>query len=154
MPITPRPIVRLAVALLATGLALSPKAIEAQAPLPKDSLELGRKYAFWLMSGTADSLVANMRPDVVAALGGRDGLLEGTATIANRAGTEVRVIEERFIWRNGQRQYLRKSQMSILPEPFVLRFVMLADGSVAGIGMSPESAAPPADSGGPAIRKP
>ncbi|MDH5234529.1 MAG: hypothetical protein OEW77_06175 [Gemmatimonadota bacterium] len=44
--------------------------------------------------------------------------------------------------------------MTTLPEPFVLRFVMLEDGSIDGIGMGPESATPPADSGGVAIRKP
>lgn len=132
----------------------APKAASPTKPLPADSLELGRRFSSWMFTANIDSLMVYMRPELVADIGGRDGIAAGQQTIAERAGTEVRVIEERFIWRNGKRQYLRKSQMTILPEPFVLRFVMNDDGSIDGIGMGPESATPPADSGGVAIRKP
>jgi len=134
--------------------ALLVPTLGAQQPLPADSLELGRKYAFWFLTGAVDSLTAHMTPDVAQALGGRAGLLDGHTMVATRAGIEVRLLEERFAWRNGQRQYWRRMQMSVLEEPFLLRFVLRADGSIGGLGMGPASAAPPVDSGGAAIRQP
>lgn len=140
--------------LLAGALALGAPLLEAQKSLPADSLELGRTYARWFMAGGTDSLLAVMRPDLIASLGGRAGVLDGQAMVATRAGAESGLIEERFVWRNGQRQYWRKMQMTVLEEPFLLRFVILEDGGIGGIGMGPASAAPPVDSGGAAIIKP
>jgi hypothetical protein len=65
--------------------------------------------------------------------------------IATRAGNEVSVIEEKFITRNGARQYWRTAKMDILEEPFLLRWVISPEGKIAGIGMGPASQAPPID---------
>ena len=85
-------------------------------------------------------------------MGGRAGIVDAQAMVADRAGVEKRVIEERFVWRNGRRQYWRVMEMSGLAEPFVLRFVMDEEGRIAGIGLGPQSATPPVDSGGVAIK--
>jgi hypothetical protein len=63
-------------------------------------------------------------------------------TIASRAGSEVSVIEEKFITRNGARQYWRTAKMDILPEAFLLRWVISPEGRIAGVGMGPASQAP------------
>lgn len=137
---------------VALGLLLVAGTAGAQRPLPADSLARARTWSFWFMAGAVDSLTSRMLPDVLQQMGGRDGLAQAQAMVAERAGVEKRVIEERFVWRNGRRQYWRVMETSAMEEPFVLRFVMDEEGRIAGIGLGPKSATPPVDSGGVAIR--
>lgn len=140
----------LTLAALAAAALAAPAA--AQAKLPNDSLELGRKWAEWFLTGRADSVAAYMMPDALASVRGVSGIQEGQAMVAERAGSFKKLIEERFVWRNGARQYWRVMEMTVIPEPFVLRFVMRSDGLIAGIGLGPLSAVPPIDSSGPSIK--
>jgi len=123
-------------------------------PLPADSLERARRYAFWMMGGSADSVLAHMSEGMRTQVGGKAWIETQQAQIAERAGAEKAVVEERFAWRHDQRQYWRTMAMSALDEPFLLRIVMAPSGEIIGMGMSPASMAPPADSAGPPIRKP
>ena len=139
-------------AALGAALMLASAPAAAQGPLPADSLSRARTWSFWFMAGVPDSIAAHMLPDVLTSIGGRTGLVDAQAMIAERAGTEKRLVEERFVWRNGKRQYWRVMEMTTLPEPFVLRFVMDEQGRIAGLGLGPQSATPPVDSGGVAIK--
>ena len=125
-------------------LVFTTTSLHAQQRLPADSMELGRKFSLWLYTGQADSLLAYTiqdpeRPTTAADIE-RIGL-----QIASRAGNEVSVIEEKFITRNGARQYWRIAKMDVLEEPFLLRWVITPEGKINGIGMGPLSSAPPID---------
>ena len=123
---------------------LSGTGLSAQQQLPADSMELGRKYTMWFYTGMADSLLAHMdsanRADMTV-----ERIQQAMLNVATRAGNEVSVVEEKFITRNGARQYWRAAKMDILEEPFLLRWVITPKGQIAGVGMGPLSQAPPID---------
>ena len=144
-----------------SSLGLS-SAVTAQAPrsapaaatksLPSDSLQLGRRYAFWMMGGSADSILAHTDAAMRDRLGGKAGVETQQAQIAEHAGAEKAVLEERWTWRNGMRQYWRTMAMTGLDEPFLLRIVIVPSGEISGIGLGLASMAPKADSAGPPIK--
>ncbi len=134
--------------------AIMVPAASAQTALPADSLERARTAARFFYAGEADSLVARLTPATLESIGGKAGLLEGLSMVGTRAGDEVSVVEERWNMRNGQRQYWRTSKMSIIPEDFLLRINLNAEGMISGIGMGPAANAPPVESVGPVIPKP
>ena len=138
-------------------LALATMAISAPAAaqrLPADSLEIGRRYARWFLAGHADSIAGSIPADWLARLGGRDAIVQSQAVVAERAGREATLIEERFVWRNGKRQYWRTMQMTAMEEHFLLRVVIEHDGRFGGYGIGPAGSAPPVDSSGAPIRRP
>ncbi len=116
------------------------------AQLPADSMQLARKYTQWFYNNQLDSLVAHMdsasRSDPAKAKG---PLQQNLALIAERAGTETEVIEEKFITRNGMRQYWRTAKFSTLGEPLLVRWVMNSKGEVLGAGLGLLRQAPPID---------
>jgi hypothetical protein len=143
--------------LLALSLAL-PAAVSAQASpasapaarpkpaqLPADSMELARKYTIWLYTTQSDSIIAHMDPESRTRPNLKSMIEDGTAQLAMSAGTEQKVLEEKFITRNGSRQYWRKATFSNMSEPFLIRLVMNSKGELAGMGMGPASQAPPID---------
>ena len=136
---------RLIRTLLALGtFTMAGANLQAQQQLPRDSMDLARKYTTWFYTGMADSLLANM--DSAFAAGKSIAEIEqAMAEVASRAGNEVEVLEEKFITRNGMRHYWRSAKMDIMPEPFLLRWVMDSRGKIAGVGMGPLSGAPPID---------
>ena len=129
---------------LCSALFLSATSLGAQQQLPADSMELGRKYTMWFYTGMADSLLAHMdsasRADMTV-----ERIQQAMLNVATRAGNEVSVVEEKFITRNGNRQYWRAAKMDIMEEPFLLRWVITPRGEIAGVGMGPLSQAPPID---------
>jgi hypothetical protein len=146
---------RSGVAAVAAVLSLSiSHDLRAQSPLPNDSLEIGRRYVKWFLTSEVDSLVAHMSERTLAALGGRDGLTTQMVQVAARAGQTGSVVEERFAWRNGQRQYWHAVNTTMLGEPLLVRIVIAPNGEMTGLGLGPLSGAPPVDSGGPPIRRP
>ncbi len=143
---------RAAVAALVTLCLATPAA--AQQALPKDSLELGRKVVGWLMRGPADSVFAYLDIAFSAQVGGVAGITGQQQMLATRAGAETGVMEERFAWRSGKRQYWRTMNVEKLGEPLLVRVVIEPTGLISGLGINPLSMAPPADSAGPPIKKP
>lgn len=115
------------------------------AALPADSFDLARKYTKWFYEQQVDSLVAHHSPEGRndASLPAR--LLNSYKELAARAGKEVWVSDERFITRNGQRQYWRTATFSGFAEPVLVRWVMNAKGEITGLGLGPKSDAPPID---------
>lgn len=142
-----------ALALAAGALLLAAAESPAQR-LPTDSLAIARRYAQWFLGGQTDSLVAHIPPAALADLRGREGIAQAQQTVSDRAGREAAVIEERFVWRGGKRQYWRTMQMTGMEEHFLLRFVLESDGRIGGYGLGLAQQAPPVDSGGPPIRRP
>jgi hypothetical protein len=138
--------------ILALTLSLAGSTVASAQRLPSDSLEVARRYARWSLAGQVDSIVPRVPAGALEALGGRDGIQRAGATVAERAGAELRVIEERFVWRNGKRQYWRTMAMSQMDQHFLLRIVIEHDGRFGGYGLGTPDAAPPTDSGGPPIR--
>ncbi|HEU4699990.1 MAG TPA: hypothetical protein VFS40_12475 [Gemmatimonadales bacterium] len=127
---------------LAGGLALAAP-LQAQAPAaPVDSLALARQLTQWFYHSQWDSLLAHApaddRPSVAE-------LKERLALLTERAGTELWVLEEKFVMRNGRPQYWRTAQFTAMKDPILLRWVIDPKGQVVGMGLGPASQAPPID---------
>jgi len=116
------------------------------APLPADSFDLARKYTRWFYEQQVDSLVAHHSPEGRSDAGLPARLVNSHKELAERAGKEVWVTDERFITRNGQRQYWRTATFSGFNEPLLVRWVMNSKGEITGLGLGPKSSAPPIDS--------
>lgn len=123
-----------------------------QKPLPGDSLTRMRRYTEFFLKGEIDSVWAHINESGRRAIPSRERVVELNALFRQQAGVEVELLEERFVWRGPARQYWRTMRTSLGPEPAVLRWVIGADGEIAGVGLNPLSAVPPADSGGPVIK--
>jgi hypothetical protein len=114
------------------------------ARLPADSMELARKYTAWFYTGQGDSLALHGAADAKAQMT-RDFYIQALAEITARAGVEDSVLEEKFVTRNGARQYWRTAKFSDFEEPVQIRWVITPAGEIAGLGMNPASRAPPID---------
>jgi hypothetical protein len=114
------------------------------APLPADSMEIARKYTQWLYTAMADSLAAHGTEDAKAEMT-KEFYTNALLQITTNAGAEETVLEEKFVTRNGARQYWRTAKFSGYAEPVMIRWVITPKGEIAGLGMNPESQAPPID---------
>jgi hypothetical protein len=114
-----------------------------QSPAASDSLALARRWTKLFYESKLDSLI------LYVPQGSRTELAREFSNYAemmrSRAGTEISIVEERFIRRNGNRQYWRTANFSNAPEPLLLRWVVSASGELMGIGLGPLSQAPPID---------
>jgi hypothetical protein len=132
---------------LASGLGLvGPAApLEAQvasAAAPVDSLALARQYTRWFYDAQWDSLLAHAPADRRPS---REELQQQLDMLTARAGTELWVLEEKFVRRNGRPQYWRTARFTAREEPILLRWVIDPDGSIGGLGLGPASDPPPVD---------
>ena len=126
-------------------LSLSASGIGAQAPARIDSLALSRKWTEWLFDGQIDSLVAAQPPSERTAQT-KESLTQTYNMLTTRGGTELSIVEEKFIKRNGNTQYWRASRYTaFLQEPLVLRWAVNKKWEIIGVGLGPLSSAPPAD---------
>jgi hypothetical protein len=133
--------------LVLVGLALGASALPAaaQGGMPADSLAHARQLTIWFFSGQIDSVVAHLDS------AGRGLEAESTyqrrfEELTSRVGVETEVLEEKFAKRNGSTQYWRTSRFSeFTSEPVVFRWAFNRNGEIIGIGMNPQSQAPPVD---------
>lgn len=125
---------------------------QSQGALPSDSLTRARAYTRWFVNGETDSLWAVVVPGGSGPLSTRDALAGAQADFGARAGEVGKVLEERFVWRQGMRQFWTTMNASSAPEPVVVRWVLRPDGRIQGIGLSLASSVPATDSGGPVIK--
>ena len=65
--------------------------------------------------------------------------------VALQVGTEVEVLEERYVTRNGKPQFWHTGRFSELAEPIQIRWVIEPDGQISGAGINPASQAPQVD---------
>lgn len=76
----------------------------------------------------------------------RQELIDRMAQMAARVGTETQLVEERWIRRNGMRQFWHIARFSdFTMEPVAVRVVIMPDGSWGGYGVNPLSRAPAPD---------
>jgi hypothetical protein len=133
----------LTLAALAAGLSTVPAA--AQTAMPADSLAYARQLTNWFFAGEIDSIVAHLDSSgqgIDAEVVWQKRLDELTA----RVGVETEVLEEKFAKRNGNTQYWRTSRFSdFTEEPVTFRWAFNKAGKIIGVGMNPQSKAPPID---------
>jgi hypothetical protein len=127
-------------------LLVSVTPVGAQTAPKNDSLALGRKWTEWLYKNQIDSLVAAHAPAARTA-DVAESLRRNLEELQRRGGTEVAVVDERFIKRSGNTQYWRTSRFSNpnVGEPVMIRWVVNTDWQIIGLGINPASAAPPID---------
>jgi hypothetical protein len=117
----------------------------ARPPLPNDSLAIARRYAAWTWSSQVDSLLAHS-PAAERTADNRQQMVDDIAQMKARAGNEMTLVEERWVRRNGNRQYWRVAMFSdFIDEPVVLRIVIAPNGEMIGMGLNPLSRVPPID---------
>jgi hypothetical protein len=138
------------IAVLAAPLAAqtpapaAPAAPVVRQKLPNDSVAIARKYASWIWSSQVDSLIAHMVPDTSAP--NRQQITDQFARMSARVGTEAQLVEERWVRRNGERQYWRIARFTdFTDEPVALRIVIMPDGRMGGMGFNPLSRVPAVD---------
>lgn len=135
--------------LVAQTTATSPSPAPATVTPPKldyDSLAFGRQLNNWFYSSEVDSLWAHTSPGFQQQIGTKDQWMQMIATFTERAGMEIEPVEDRWVKRNGKRQYwhiFRASEFTA--EPVMLRWVLEPGKMVGGLGMNPLSQAPPVD---------
>lgn len=121
------------------------EADEMEGPhLPADSMEIGRKYVNWFLTMQADSLHAAMTAEMQERRS-KEEVFEGMTQIFMRAGEPGEMVSEKYVMRNGMPQYWYTSEFSEAPEPVQIRFVIMPDGKISGLGINLESQAPPID---------
>jgi hypothetical protein len=131
--------------------APTPAAAPAPAPRPAkldyDSVAFGRQVTIWFYAGQLDSLWAHTDPALRERMGGtKEGWNQPMSQFLERVGSEASLVEERWILRNGARQYVRVfNGTEFTQEPVALRWVLLPGKMIAGSGMNPLSRMPPAD---------
>lgn len=109
-------------------------------------LALGKTYTRWFLSGKADSLATAIEPKSLEGLGGIDGIVQAQANVAERAGAETKVVEEKLTRRNGRLQFWHAGEFTGIPgDAFVIRWVLDEQGRIVGAGLGPKANTPPVD---------
>ena len=126
----------------------TPAAAPAPTPPAKldyDSLAFGRQLTNWFYAGEADSLFAHAPAEMQAQMT-KEAWGQAMMQFVGRAGSEASLVEERWVLRNGKRQYWRVfNATEFTQEPVMLRWVLLPGKMIGGVGMNPASQAPPVD---------
>lgn len=113
--------------------------------LDYDSLAFARQLTTWFYAGEVDSLYAHSDSGMQANFP-KEQWAQATTQWLTRAGSELTLLEERWVKRNGHRQYWRVMNVSGYADGAVmLRFVLEPGKRVAGVGMNPANQAPPVD---------
>lgn len=113
--------------------------------LDYDSVAFARQLTTWFYAGQSDSLFAHgdssMQIHFTKAQWS-EAMMQWTGHV----GEESKLVEERWVKRNGRRQYWRViNATDFTGEPIMLRFVLEPGKRIAGVGMNPASQAPPVD---------
>lgn len=128
----------------------APAAAPAPVPTPPvkldyDSLAFARQLTMWFYAGETDSLFAHSPPDMQAEMT-KERWAQAVMQFTGRVGSEASLVEERWVKRNGRRQYWRiLNATDFTEQPVMLRFVLLPGKMMGGVGMNPASQAPPID---------
>jgi len=130
----------------ASSAPVAPAVATARTPLPADSVAIAHKYATWFATAQSDSIFTHLPASAQASVGSAAAIAEQFGQVTSQLGNEAQLVEERWVRRNGNRQYWRIARYTdYAEEPFVLRIVILPDGSLGGIGLNPLSQAPAVD---------
>lgn len=115
------------------------------APMPADSMEIGKRYADWLIDYHADSLWAHLSDESKERLGSVGDFRDQMGQIFQQIGNQKRIVSQRYWMRNGDHQFWHTAEFSGMEEPVVIRFVIDPDGTITGLGINPQSQNPPVD---------
>lgn len=133
----------------ATPATPAPAAVPAPAApvkLDYDSLAFARQMTMWFYTSEIDSLWAHTAPEMQQAMGAKEQWNERIGSFLERAGSESELVEEQWMRRNGQRQYVRILRATeFTQEPVALRWALAPGKTVNGIGLNPLSRMPAAD---------
>lgn len=149
-----RTMTALALTLAALPLAAQTPVVAqvASAPAPLTPAEearflaLGKTYTRWFLGGKADSLLAVMAPETAEKVGGIDGVRDMMNQVAERAGAETKMTEEKMTRRNGRPQFWHAGQFSeFTDDELVIRWIFDADGKITGAGFGPKGTTPAPD---------
>ncbi len=125
-----------------TLLFAAPLAAQSESP---DSLALGRKFTGWFFDGYADSLWNVMGEGTRGRLGGVEHIENMMDQMIERIGDEAEVVSESAQFRDdGVLEYRRLSEFDLAPESIVWIWRTNDEGQIVGMGIRPESQAPPA----------
>jgi hypothetical protein len=133
--------------LALVALLVAPAAALAQDAtphLPPDSMELGRKYIEWWFGAEVDSLRSVMTEEMQERWS-EELTLERMDMVAEQIGFPTKVVEEKYMMRNGMPQYWYTAEFDTAPEAFMVRWVITPEGKIDGIGLNPASMAPETD---------
>ncbi|MES2123319.1 MAG: hypothetical protein V4503_01400 [Gemmatimonadota bacterium] len=126
--------------------------VSASAPLkltPADEKRLfdaGQRYTRWFLAGRADSLMGVLSAETATQINGIEGIRDMMGQVAERAGVETEMTEEKLTRRNGYPQFWHAAKFrDFTDDELVLRWVMELDGKVRGIGFGPKSRSPEPD---------
>ena len=126
-----------------TLLFAAPLAAQSESP---DSLALGRKFTGWFLDGYADSLWNLMGEIDRGRVGGAENIENMMDQIIDQIGDEAEVVSESAKFRDdGVLEYRRLSEYDVAPEPIVWIWRTNNEGQIVGMGIRPESQAPPAN---------
>ncbi|HTK56291.1 MAG TPA: hypothetical protein VL295_05660 [Gemmatimonadales bacterium] len=113
--------------------------------LDYDSVAFARQLTMWFYAGEADSLFAHSAPEMQAQMT-KEAWGQAMMQFTGRVGSEASLVEERWVKRNGKRQYWRVLNATDFTEqPVMLRFALIPGKLMVGVGMNPASQAPPVD---------
>src|SRR4051812_6745887 len=112
-------------ALALAAIALLPARTHAQTAPPRDSLALAQQYTRWFYTGRADSLFAHFGGGMRDQSSTKD-IEQQLAQLTVRAGFEEKLIDEKFVKRNGATQYWRTAKFSLMEEPLLIRWALNA----------------------------
>ncbi len=125
-----------------TLLFAAPLSAQSESP---DSLALGRKFTGWFLDGYADSLWNVMGEASRGRVGGVGNIENMMDQIIDQIGDEAEVMSESAKFRDdGVLEYRRLSEFDLAPEPIVWIWRTNDEGQIVGMGIRPESQAPPA----------
>jgi hypothetical protein len=145
------PIVAAMLVILTAGAAAqtpSQASSAAKPPMPPppttDLVVAGRKLANWILANQLDSVVMNAAPGENADTA-KMQLARFVEDLAIRGGSELKVIEEKVVRRNGAYQYWRTAEFERAPSTVLFRIVVTPDGKYAGFGIGLANNPPPID---------
>lgn len=107
-------------------------------------LELARSYTQSLYDGEVDRLWAAFTEEMQGVFGGQAGLAAFMAQLAEQLGAEAAVLEESFSQDGPFYVYGRVAAFTQFDRPVLVQWTLQADGSVAGLFVTPAEPAPSA----------
>ena len=110
------------------------------APEAPVSLDHARKLVDFFWAGQADSLWAQMSPTLREKVGSPGAITEKLLEVASRHGSEVEVLEETIVPRDGRFVYERTIQLENAPAPLLFLWTYDADGKLSDVNMRPKNA--------------
>lgn len=126
-------------ALLAPILAIP---TGAQAPVPVDPLETGRRYTEWFYAGETARIWDLFSVQMREVLGSAQKLADFRKGFVDSVGPETAVLDETVTPGASTRIYIRTARFAKAPMPFTLRWGIDRSGAITGLLIQPKEEEP------------